>query len=57
MFAFGFFTLRSLRSVVLPDSVGEDAANEVGNLPQRKKRVWFLFVVALLETLTAFLMI
>jgi hypothetical protein len=47
--------LRSLRAVILPDGT-EEAANEVGK-PQRKRRVGFLFIVALIETFTAFLMI
>ncbi|CAJ0639792.1 8626_t:CDS:2 [Entrophospora sp. SA101] len=50
-FANGFFLLRSLRYVVFPDST-----NTV-QVPQRKRRIHFLFVVSALQVLLMYYLI
>ncbi|CAI2161906.1 8687_t:CDS:2 [Funneliformis geosporum] len=49
----GFFLLRSLRYVVFPDSTNTNTVNS----PQRKKRIYFLFVVASLQLILMYLLI
>ncbi|KAJ3047450.1 hypothetical protein HK097_011520, partial [Rhizophlyctis rosea] len=51
MLCFGFFTLRTLKYIVLPDSI-----NPVVH-PMRKRRIHFLFVVALVQILLSWLLV
>ncbi|CAG8601893.1 3970_t:CDS:2 [Acaulospora morrowiae] len=51
-FANGFFLLRSLRYIVIPDST-----TTVNPQPQRKRRINFLFLVASLQVILMYLLI
>ncbi|RHZ54192.1 hypothetical protein Glove_429g19 [Diversispora epigaea] len=51
-FANGFFLLRSLRHIMLPDST-----TTVNFFPQRKRRIHFLFLVASLQVVLMYLLI
>ncbi|KAL1925784.1 uncharacterized protein VTP21DRAFT_667 [Calcarisporiella thermophila] len=52
-FSVGFFLLRSLRYMVLPDSSTTTATAS----PQRKRRVYFLFVLAALQLVFMFVLL
>ncbi|KAI8851402.1 YIF1-domain-containing protein [Chytridium lagenaria] len=52
MIAFGFFTLRTLRHIVLPES-----NNSTVMSPQRQRRIYFLFIVVVFQILSAFFLI
>ncbi|KAI8893652.1 YIF1-domain-containing protein, partial [Globomyces pollinis-pini] len=54
MLSYGFFTLRTLRGLVIPE-VGSSPVNEVGG-GARKRRVLFLFIIVGLQTLTSWLL-
>ncbi|KAI9019571.1 hypothetical protein CLU79DRAFT_757873 [Phycomyces nitens] len=52
-FSIGFFLLRSMRYVILPDSAaGPSTLN-----PQRKRRMWFLLMIAAFQMLYMFFLI
>ncbi|KAJ3207740.1 hypothetical protein HDU67_007265 [Dinochytrium kinnereticum] len=51
MIAFGFFTLRTLRHIVLPES------NSTVMSPQRQRRIYFLFIIVVFQIVTAFFLV
>ncbi|KAJ3104728.1 Ca(2+)-dependent cysteine protease [Phlyctochytrium planicorne] len=51
MLAYGFFTLRTMRHIVLPES------NSTVNGSNRQRRIYFLFIVVGFQILTAFFLV